>query len=49
MAVACTRLLGHRYEDIACATAPDVRRQNLALTCVTRLTEDITARGHHGN
>ncbi|MER5202165.1 GNAT family N-acetyltransferase [Streptomyces sp. NPDC002825] len=49
LAVACTRLLGHRYEDIACATAPDARRQHLALTCVTRLTEDITARGHQAS
>ncbi|WP_406082402.1 GNAT family N-acetyltransferase [Streptomyces zaomyceticus] len=46
LAVACTRFLGSRYEDLACATAPDERRHHLALACVTGLTADVTARGH---
>lgn len=46
VAVACTRFLGNRQEDVACATAPDERRQHLALACVAGLTTDIAARGH---
>ncbi|MFF9011986.1 GNAT family N-acetyltransferase [Streptomyces sp. NPDC014870] len=44
--VACTRFLGSRYEDLACATAPEARRKGLALACVTRLVADVTERGH---
>ncbi|MFD7447022.1 GNAT family N-acetyltransferase [Streptomyces sp. NPDC059909] len=44
-AVACTRFLGSRYEDLACATVPEERRQHLALACVAQLTEDVAARG----
>ncbi|MFI6423326.1 GNAT family N-acetyltransferase [Streptomyces sp. NPDC050842] len=46
LAVACSRYVGSRYEDVACATAPDERRQHLALACVSGLTADIAARGH---
>ncbi|WSF21907.1 GNAT family N-acetyltransferase [Streptomyces sp. NBC_01353] len=46
LAVAWTRFLGSRYEDIPCATAPDQRRQHLALACVTGLTTDTARRGH---
>ncbi|MFE5589428.1 GNAT family N-acetyltransferase [Streptomyces sp. NPDC056549] len=46
LAVACSRFLGSRYEDVACATAPDERGRHLALACVARLTADIAARGH---
>ncbi|MEV6399068.1 GNAT family N-acetyltransferase [Streptomyces sp. NPDC051907] len=46
LAVACTRFLGSRYEDVACATAPDERRQHLALACVAGLTADAAKRGH---
>ncbi|MFI8370250.1 GNAT family N-acetyltransferase [Streptomyces sp. NPDC085466] len=46
LAVACSRFLGSRYEDVACATAPGERRRHLALACVTALTADIEARGH---
>ncbi|WP_103507594.1 GNAT family N-acetyltransferase [Streptomyces sp. SM13] len=46
LALACTRFLGSRYEDLACATAPDERRRHLALACVTGLTADVAARGH---
>ncbi|MFE5713970.1 GNAT family N-acetyltransferase [Streptomyces sp. NPDC056501] len=49
LAVACSRYLGHRYEDVACATAPDERRQHLALACVAGLTADIAARGHRAS
>ncbi|MFD9032268.1 GNAT family N-acetyltransferase [Streptomyces sp. NPDC059567] len=49
LAVACTRFLGSRYEDIACATAPDQRRQHLALACVTGLTTDAAKRGHRAS
>ncbi|MGW4051800.1 GNAT family N-acetyltransferase [Streptomyces sp. NPDC004779] len=49
LAVACTRFLGSRYEDVACATAPDERRRHLALACVTGLTVDIRARGHRAS
>ncbi|NUK74113.1 GNAT family N-acetyltransferase [Streptomyces lunaelactis] len=45
LAVACTYFLGSTYEDIACATAPNRRRQHLALACVTALCADISARG----
>lgn len=46
LAVACTRYLGSRYEDVACATTLDERRRHLALACVAGLTTDIAARGH---
>ncbi|MFG2430760.1 GNAT family N-acetyltransferase [Streptomyces sp. NPDC048590] len=46
LAVACSRFVGSRYEDVVCVTAPDERRQHLALACVTGLTADIAARGH---
>ncbi|WP_347336073.1 GNAT family N-acetyltransferase [Streptomyces sp. Root431] len=49
IAVACTRFLGSRYEDVACATAPGGRRQHLALACVAGLTADIAARGHRAS
>ncbi|MFB7591392.1 GNAT family N-acetyltransferase [Streptomyces sp. NPDC056169] len=49
IAIACTRFLGSRYEDVACATAPDERRQHLALACVAGLTGDIAARGHRAS
>ncbi|MFD4370921.1 GNAT family N-acetyltransferase [Streptomyces sp. NPDC058486] len=49
LAVACTRFLGSRYEDVACATAPEERRRHLALACVTGLTADIAARGHRAS
>ncbi|MFB6633878.1 GNAT family N-acetyltransferase [Streptomyces sp. NPDC056362] len=49
LAVACSRFVGSRYEDVACATAPDERRRHLALACVTGLTSDITARGHRAS
>ncbi|WP_369147872.1 GNAT family N-acetyltransferase [Streptomyces sp. R44] len=49
LAVASTRFLGSRYEDVACATAPDERRQHLALACVTGLTTDIAARSHRAS
>ncbi|MCP3819301.1 GNAT family N-acetyltransferase [Streptomyces sp. A3M-1-3] len=45
LAVACTYFLGSTYEDIACVTVPDRRRQHLALACVTALCADIAARG----
>ncbi|MCX5380831.1 GNAT family N-acetyltransferase [Streptomyces sp. NBC_00091] len=45
LAVACTYLLGSRYEDVAVLAAPGHRRQHLALACVTALCEDIAARG----
>ncbi|MGW6395313.1 GNAT family N-acetyltransferase [Streptomyces sp. NPDC055103] len=46
LAVACSRFLGDRYEDVACTTAPEERRRHLALACVTGLTADVTSRGH---
>ncbi|WP_328885643.1 GNAT family N-acetyltransferase [Streptomyces sp. NBC_00316] len=46
LAVACTYFLGSAYEDVAVLTAPDHRRRQLALTCVTKLCTDIAARGH---
>ncbi|MCT4357036.1 GNAT family N-acetyltransferase [Streptomyces sp. Je 1-79] len=49
LAVACTRFLGSRYEDVASATAPDERRRHLALACVAGLTADIAARGHRAS
>lgn len=49
VAVACTRFLGNRYEDVGCATAPEERRQHLALACVAGLTADIAARGHRAS
>ncbi|MEV8018047.1 GNAT family N-acetyltransferase [Streptomyces sp. NPDC086554] len=45
IAVACSRFVGSRYEDVACATAPGERRQHLALACVEGVTADIAARG----
>ncbi|MEU8542473.1 GNAT family N-acetyltransferase [Streptomyces sp. NPDC048717] len=49
LALACTRFLGSRYEDVACATGPGERRRHLALACVTGLTADITARGRRAS
>ncbi|MEF9885922.1 GNAT family N-acetyltransferase [Streptomyces sp. P9-A4] len=49
LAVACTRFLGNRYEDVACVTAPDERRDHLALACLTGLTSDIATRGHRAS
>ncbi|MFE7313443.1 GNAT family N-acetyltransferase [Streptomyces sp. NPDC057555] len=46
LAVACTYFRGTTYEDIACVTLPEHRRQRLALACVTALCRDIAARGH---
>ncbi|WEB44509.1 GNAT family N-acetyltransferase [Streptomyces yunnanensis] len=46
VAVACTYFRGTRYEDVACVTLPEHRRQRLALACVTALCRDIAARGH---
>ncbi|WP_443057785.1 SDR family NAD(P)-dependent oxidoreductase [Streptomyces sp. NBC_00724] len=46
VAVACTYFLGSAYEDLAVVTAPDHRRRQLALSCVTALCADVTARGH---
>ncbi|MER6046055.1 GNAT family N-acetyltransferase [Streptomyces sp. NPDC001793] len=46
LALACTYFRGSRYEDIACLTVPEHRRQRLALACVTALCRDIAARGH---
>ncbi|WP_328733149.1 GNAT family N-acetyltransferase [Streptomyces caniferus] len=46
LAVACTYFRGTTYEDVACVTVPDHRRQRLALACVTALCQDIAARGH---
>ncbi|WP_328548860.1 GNAT family N-acetyltransferase [Streptomyces platensis] len=46
LAVACTYFRGSTYEDVACVTVPEHRRQRLALACVTALCQDIAARGH---
>ncbi|MFI0790321.1 GNAT family N-acetyltransferase [Streptomyces lydicus] len=46
LALACTYFRGSRYEDVACLTVPEHRRQRLALACVTALGQDIAARGH---
>ncbi|MFD9409849.1 GNAT family N-acetyltransferase [Streptomyces sp. NPDC059989] len=46
LSVACTYFLGSAYEDIAVVTAPDRRRECLALACVAGLTADVQARGH---
>ncbi|CAM5500024.1 hypothetical protein SXANM310S_03586 [Streptomyces xanthochromogenes] len=45
LAVACTYFLGSRYEDVAVVTAPDHRREQLALSCVVALCADVEARG----
>ncbi|MFD3579913.1 GNAT family N-acetyltransferase [Streptomyces sp. NPDC058644] len=44
-AVACGYFTGDTYEDVAVITAPEHRRERLALACVTALCEDIAARG----
>ncbi|MGW9170878.1 GNAT family N-acetyltransferase [Streptomyces decoyicus] len=46
LAVACTYFRGTTFEDVACVTVPELRRQRLALACVTALCQDIAARGH---
>ncbi|MFI9045475.1 GNAT family N-acetyltransferase [Streptomyces sp. NPDC053427] len=46
LALACTYFRGTVYEDIACVTVPEHRRQRLALACVTALCRDIAAREH---
>ncbi|MFF2808195.1 GNAT family N-acetyltransferase [Streptomyces sp. NPDC058000] len=46
LAMACTYFRGSAYEDVACLTVPEHRRQHLALGCVTALCQDIAARGH---
>ncbi|MFD6887443.1 GNAT family N-acetyltransferase [Streptomyces sp. NPDC059957] len=45
LAVACTYVLGSRYEDIAVHAAPGHGGQHLALACVSALCEDVAARG----
>ncbi|GAA1927734.1 hypothetical protein GCM10009837_61450 [Streptomyces durmitorensis] len=44
--VACGYFAGDTYEDVAVVTAPEHRREGLALACVTALCGDIAARGH---
>lgn len=44
-AVACSYFTGQAYEDVAVLTAPERRRERLALACVTALCADIDARG----
>ncbi|MEU1146357.1 GNAT family N-acetyltransferase [Streptomyces sp. NPDC005863] len=44
-AVACSYFTGQAYEDVAVLTAPERRRERLALACVTALCADIAARG----
>ncbi|MFJ2766522.1 GNAT family N-acetyltransferase [Streptomyces sp. NPDC087300] len=44
-AVACGYFVGDAYEDVAVLTAPERRRERLALACVTALCADVTARG----
>lgn len=44
-AVACGYFVSRRYEDVAVVTAPERRRERLALACVTALCGDIAARG----
>ncbi|ANZ13834.1 FR47-like protein [Streptomyces noursei ATCC 11455] len=46
LALACTYFRGSAYEDVACLTVPEHRRQRLALACVSALCQDIAARGH---
>ncbi|MFE0186882.1 GNAT family N-acetyltransferase [Streptomyces sp. NPDC058989] len=46
LAIACTYFRGSTYEDVACVTRPEHRRQRLALACVTALCADVAARGH---
>ncbi|UFQ19967.1 MULTISPECIES: GNAT family N-acetyltransferase [Streptomyces] len=45
LAMACTHFTGTRYEDVACPSNPDGRRQHLSLACVQGLIADVTARG----
>ncbi|WP_409235336.1 GNAT family N-acetyltransferase [Streptomyces sp. PA5.6] len=44
-AVACSYFTGQTYEDVAVLTAPERRRERLALACVTALCADVAARG----
>lgn len=44
-AVACGYFAGDAYEDVAVVTAPERRRERLALACVTALCGDIADRG----
>jgi predicted GNAT family acetyltransferase len=46
LAIACAYFLSSTYEDIACVTVPEHRRERLAVACITALCTDITARGH---
>ncbi|MCX4457983.1 GNAT family N-acetyltransferase [Streptomyces sp. NBC_01340] len=46
LAIACAYFLSSTYEDIACVTVPEHRRERLAVACVTALCTDIAARGH---
>ncbi|WP_053702513.1 GNAT family N-acetyltransferase [Streptomyces sp. WM6368] len=45
LAVACTYLLGSRYEDVAVHAEPGHRGEHLALACVGALCGDIAVRG----
>ncbi|MFJ2747239.1 GNAT family N-acetyltransferase [Streptomyces sp. NPDC087297] len=45
LAVACTYLLGSRYEDVAVHAEPGHRGEHLALACVGALCGDIAGRG----
>lgn len=45
LSLACTYILGSRYEDVAALADPGHRRQHLALDWVTALCHDIASRG----
>ncbi|MFI8339078.1 GNAT family N-acetyltransferase [Streptomyces sp. NPDC085639] len=45
LAVACTHVLGSRYEDVAVHAEPGHRGEHLALACVGALCGDVAVRG----
>ncbi|WP_432126174.1 GNAT family N-acetyltransferase [Streptomyces sp. bgisy082] len=45
LAVACTRFVGSRYEEVVCTAGPGERRRRLGSACLAGLTADIAARG----
>ncbi|MEV5129778.1 GNAT family N-acetyltransferase [Streptomyces sp. NPDC053705] len=46
LGLACTHILGSRYEDVAVVAGPGPRGEHVTLACVDALCRDIAGRGH---
>lgn len=46
LGLACTHILGSRYEDVAVVAGPGPRGEHVTLACVDALCRNIAGRGH---